>query len=156
MPDFRILPFVSAYLPEATDLWVEAWTRAMPGTGFEARRVWFVDRLAQLNDGGATILCAFDVLDGRMAGLITLETDGHIDQLAVAVHVWGSGAATALLNEVKRMHAGGPLTLDVNQDNARAVRFYEREGFRRVDARRNATSGLPIWRYQWADISAVG
>lgn len=128
----------------------------MPAIDFEARRAWFVGRMVGLRDSGATILCAFDASDGRMAGFITLENGGHIDQFAVAVHAWGTGAAVALLNEIKRMSAGGALTLDVNQDNKRAVRFYEREGFRRVGEGRNAASGAATWRYQWRDFSAVG
>lgn len=128
----------------------------MPAIDFEARRAWFVDRIVELRDSGATIVCAFDALDGRMAGFITLENGGHIDQLAVAVHAWGAGAAVALLNEIKRMSAGGALTLDVNQDNMRAVRFYEREGFRRTGEGRNTASGLATWRYQWRDFPSVG
>jgi putative acetyltransferase len=154
--EFRVLPFVSAHLPEASDLWVEAWARTMPEIHFEARRAWFVDRMVALSGSGATILCAFDALEGRMAGFITLEKRGHIDQFAVAPHVWGTGAAAALLNEGKRLSGGVPLALDVNQDNARAVRFYEREGFRRMGEGRNASSGLATWHYRWRDFPAAG
>jgi putative acetyltransferase len=133
-------------LAEATDLWVEAWARTYPDIDFEARRVWFVERIVDLRDRGATALCAFDAADGRMAGFITLEA-GHIDQLAVAVQAWGSGAASVLLSEAKRRCED--LALDVNRDNARAVRFYEREGFRRIGEGASAQSGLGTWRYEW-------
>ncbi len=153
---FRIVSFVSANLAEATDLWVEAWTRTMPGVDFQARRDWFVTHIAQMRDRSADIVCAFDVADGHMAGFITHEKPGYIDQFAVAVRDWGSGAAAALLNEAKRIGAGGTLTLDVNQTNLRAVRFYEREGFERVRDGRNAASGRATWHYRWVDISRVG
>ena len=151
---FRTLPFVSANLAEASDLWVEAWSCAMPAIDFKARRAWFVVHIAQMRDHGADIICAFD--DSHMAGFITHENPGRIDQFAVAVRYWGSGAATALLDEAKKLSAGGSLTLDVNQNNPRAVRFYEREGFGRVGQGRNASSGLATWRYRWVDISRVG
>lgn len=153
---FRIVPFVSANLAEATALWVEAWTRTMPGVDFHARREWFVIHIAQMRDRSADIICAFDAADGHMVGFITHEKPGYIDQFAVAVRDWGSGSAAVLLDEAKRLSAGGSLTLDVNQDNLRAVRFYEREGFSRVGDGRNATSGLATWRYRWIDISRVG
>lgn len=148
MNRFQIVAFVPAHLPEAVDLWIEAWSRAMPAIDFEARRVWLVDRMSAMRAQGVTIACAFDVSDGRMAGFITRAPDGHIDQLVAGVHAWGTGAARALLNDAKRAAATG-LYLEVNQDNARAVRFYEREGFRRVGAGCNLVSGLATWRYQW-------
>lgn len=148
MSRFKIVAFVPAHLPEAVDLWVEAWSNAMPGIDFEARRAWLVDRLAAMLEQGVSIACAFDASDGRMAGFITRSADGHIDQLVAGVHAWGAGAACMLLDEAKRQ-CGGELYLDVNQDNARAVRFYEREGFRRAGAGHNSASGLATWQYRW-------
>ena len=40
----------------------------------------------------------------------------------------GLRLATALVDEAKRLSPGG-VTLLVNKDNARAIRFYERNGF---------------------------
>lgn len=148
MSRFRIVPFVSAYLAEAVDLWVEAWSRTMPGIDFEARRAWIVGHLLAMASRGVEIVCAFDASDGRMAGFITYDQSGHIDQLVAGVHAWGTGAATALLDEAKRA-SDGALYLDVNQDNLRAQRFYEREGFRRAGAGINPASQLATWRYAW-------
>jgi putative acetyltransferase len=145
---FRIVPFVSAHLAEAVDLWIEAWSRAMPAIDFEERRAWIVDHLVAMASRGVEIVCAFDASDGRMAGFITCDKSGHVDQLAVGVHAWGTGAAKVLLDEAKRA-SSGTLHLEVNQDNPRAVGFYEREGFRRSGAGINAASGLAIWRYAW-------
>jgi putative acetyltransferase len=145
----RFVGFVPAHLPEVTDLWVEAWSRAMPAIDFEARRGWFVDHIAALRSRGTTIICGFRECDGKLAGFFTLEREtGYVDQLAISHEMWGQGAGHALLGEAKSL-SSGKLFLDVNQDNLRAVRFYEREGFVRAGAGQNATSGLATWRYAW-------
>jgi putative acetyltransferase len=145
---YDIVDFAPDTLPELADLWVAAWTATMPAIDFEARRVWFVAHLNAMQSAGVAILCAHGE-DDRIAGFVTLDwTTGHIDQLAVAPSEWGHGAALALLNAAKRRCADG-LHLKVNQDNPRAIRFYEREGFRRAAAGVNSTSGLKTWRYEW-------
>lgn len=144
---FQIHAFVSAHMAELVDLWVSAWAQAMPSIDFEARRGWFVDHLSALRDAGTDVWCAFDVSNGAMAGFITLDaSSGLINQLAVAPAYWGHGAAQSLLAQALRA-ASGPLVLDVNEANARAVRFYEREGFRRVGEGINPNSGLKTLRY---------
>jgi len=148
---YRLTEFVHAHLAELTDLWIDAWTKAMPTIDFEARREWFVDRLIALRDNGTTVTCAFDAANGDMAGFITLDPkSGHIDQLAVAPAGWGSSAAAALIAEAKS-RAPGRLMLEVNQDNARAVRFYEKQGFHRGAAGVNPNSGLKTWTYEWVE-----
>jgi putative acetyltransferase len=147
---YRLTPFVAAHLPELTDLWIAAWTKAMPAIDFEARRVWFVERLAALQAQGSEIVCAFDDTNGALAGFLTLDpATGHIDQLAAAPQAWGRGAALVLIGEAKRRSPA--LKLEVNQDNPRAVRFYEKHAFRRTAASVNPTSGLRTWRYEWRD-----
>ena len=73
-------------------------------------------------------------------------TAGYLHQLVVAPSAKGRGLAIRLLDAAK---SGGPLTLDVNQANVRAVRFYEREGFSRAGAGRNPVSGLATWTMRW-------
>lgn len=146
---FALHPYDAAHLPELTDLWIAAWTKAMPAIDFEARRTWFVDHLVALRDAGVEIICAFDPSSGTMAGFITLDrSTGHIDQLAAAPAYWSAGAADALMGEAKRR--ARHLKLDVNQDNPRAVRFYEKHGFRRRAAGANPSSGLKTWHYEWS------
>ena len=53
-----------------------------------------------------------------------------------------------LLDAAKR-RAPGHLMLEVNQDNARALKFYERQGFVREGEGVNPRSGLKTWRYRW-------
>jgi putative acetyltransferase len=146
---YRLVAYDVAHLPELTDLWVAAWNKAMPAIDFETRRAWFVDHLVAMHDRGVEVMCAFDRANGDMAGFITLDTSsGHIDQLAVAPAYWSRGAADALLSHTKS-RAPDALRLEVNQDNPRAVRFYEKHGFRRRAAGVNPTSGLKTWRYEW-------
>jgi putative acetyltransferase len=134
-------------------MWIEAWSRAMPAIDFEARRSWLVDHLIALVDGGASVCLAFDPANGSMAGFVTVAPQGgHVDQLAVGSPYWGTQCAVELLAwaQAESQRRGcDRLIVDVNQDNPRAVRFYEREGFTRVHEGVNPSSGLKTWRYEW-------
>jgi putative acetyltransferase len=146
---FNLIGYDVAHLPELTDLWIAAWTKAMPAIDFEARRGWFVDHLTKLTAEGVSITCAFDNASGAMAGFLTRDrASGHIDQLAVAPSYWATGAAKSLVAHAKT-HAE-TLRLEVNQDNARAVAFYEKCDFRRRATSVNPNSGLKTWRYEWS------
>ena len=61
-------------------------------------------------------------------GFVTIDKQGYLDQLVVSPDHWGSPLATALVDEAKRLSPTG-VTLKVNADNTRAIRFYERNGF---------------------------
>lgn len=145
---YRLAAFVAAHLPELTDLWIAAWTKAMPAIDFEARRVWFVDRMSELQAQGVRVTCAFDET-GAMAGFITLDPTGHIDQLAAAPGAWGRGAAAELIADAKSR--APMLRLEVNQDNPRAIRFYKKHAFHRRAAGVNPSSGLKTWHLEWAE-----
>lgn len=150
---FAFQSFDHVHLPELTDLWISSWTRAIPEIDFEARRAWFVDHLLALHAAGVQVRLAFDTCTGTLSGFMTLApASGHVDQIAVATTYWGTECATLLVNWAKgqvRRGGRGLLFLDVNQENPRAVRFYEREGFRRVRAGVNSNSGRATWRYEW-------
>lgn len=147
MARYRLAVFERAHLPELTDLWVAAWTKIMPTIDFEARRAWLVDHLGAMQARGVQITCAFD--GQTVAGFITLDLEaGHIDQLAVAPAHWGQGAAETLLADAKRR--ARTLVLDVNDDNSRAIGFYDKHGFCRGASGVNPTSGLKTWRYEWS------
>jgi len=146
---YNLIAFDPAHLPELTDLWVAAWHRTMPAIDFDARRAWFVDHLTAMQEAGVAVTCVFDASRGEMAGFVTLDpASGHIDQLAVAPAYWSRGAADVLIADAKA-RAPGALRLEVNQDNARAVRFYEKHGFHRRAASLNPNSGLKTWRCEW-------
>jgi GNAT superfamily N-acetyltransferase len=56
--------------------------------------------------------------------------------------------AEALLDEARRLSPAG-LTLHVNQDNGRALRFYEKHGFVIQGGDVNPNSGRPVYKMSW-------
>ncbi len=136
-------------ISQLADLWVASWREAMPGIDFSARRAWFYDHLRALEAAGAATICGF-YGEGRLVGFVTIDpASGYLDQLAVAPEAKGAGAAALLLNEARRL-SPGRLALDVNQDNLRALRFYEKEGFEKLEAGVNPLSGLKTWRLRFS------
>ncbi|WP_026607672.1 GNAT family N-acetyltransferase [Methylocapsa acidiphila] len=135
-------------LDRLADLWVASWREAMPDIDFSARRSWFCDHLRALEAAGAATVCAVDGSD-RPIGFVTIDpATAYLDQIAVAPRAKGSGAAALLLSEARRLSPTS-LILEVNQDNARALRFYEREGFEKIAEGVNPRSGLKTWRLRW-------
>lgn len=134
-----------AQMEALVELWAASWAQAMPDIDFSARRGWLRTRIVELEEAGATTLCACDA-QGAIAGFVTVDpASGYLDQVAVAPHAKGSGAARALLDGARAL-AGRKLALEVNRDNARARRFYEREGFVVVGEGVNPASGLKTLR----------
>ena len=85
---------------------------------------------------------------GAPVGFVTIDASGYLDQLVVAPDRWGSELATALVDEAKR-RSPDRITLLVNHDNARAIRFYERNGFVHAGEDVNPTSGRPVMKMEW-------
>ncbi len=84
-----------------------------------------------------------------MIGFVTVDRRTlYLDQLVVAPERWGSGVGSALIAAAKRISPQG-LNLNVNTDNARAIRFYTREKFIITGAGKNQISGRPIHRMSW-------
>lgn len=129
-------------LAPLADLWVVSWQEAMPQIDFAARWAWISAVLA--DPANTTLVIEHE---GTAAGFAVLE-GGLLNQLVVAATVKGRGLATALVAAAKVRTPDG-LGLEVNQDNPRAVRFYLREGFRRIGEGRNAGSGLATWHMRW-------
>ncbi|MGB8898715.1 MAG: GNAT family N-acetyltransferase [Methylocella sp.] len=130
------------------DLWVASWREAMPDTDFPARRPWLLDHLRAIEAAGAITICAF-YGSNRLLGFVTFDpATAYLDQLAVAPEAKGTGAAKLLVAEARRLSPNG-LVLDVNQDNARALAFYEREGFAKIAEGVNPRSGLKTWKLRW-------
>ena len=85
---------------------------------------------------------------GVLIGFVTIDATGYLDQLVVAADHWGSALANTLVDEAKRL-SPHRITLLVNTDNARAIRFYERNGFAHAGEDVNPTSGRPVLRMEW-------
>jgi putative acetyltransferase len=134
------------------DLWVASWQAVMPDIDFVARRCWFLAYLEDLEGQGVVTVCAFG---GESAlGFILLDqARGILEQIAVWPELFGSGIASLLLDEAKRRCSSG-LTLEVNADNPRALRFYEKAGFERHASGANPTSGLKTWQMRWLGMTS--
>jgi putative acetyltransferase len=134
-------------LSETLDLWVASWQAAYPAIDFQARRAWMADRLAEHRREGAA--CVLAVAAERIVGLLVLNArTGYLDQIVVGAEQQGTGIADLLLAEAARLAPAG-FSLHVNQDNARAIRFYEKHGFKTVGEDVNPRSGAPIYRMRW-------
>src|SRR6266850_1222024 len=138
------LPILRLYTPAdedaAIELWRRTWQQHYPHIDFTARLAWWRERWRNELVATATITLA-QVRDG-LVGFVTVDArTGYLDQIVVAPEAWGSGVAAALLAQAKRLSPGG-LDLKVNADNARAIRFYEKQGFAAAGEEVNPRSGV--------------
>jgi putative acetyltransferase len=146
VPSVVLRPYRKDDLEAALALWRHAWDAAMPEIDFGARLAGWCERwVGELVPGNSIVVAEIDGL----AGFVVIDPEsGYLDQIVVRPEDWGGGVAKVLLDEAKRLAAAG-IALDVNQSNARAIRFYEREGFIRSGEGVNPLSGKPTFRYAW-------
>ena len=143
---FTLRPYQASDEDAAIALWQRTWQLAYPAIDFAARVPWWRERWRNELVPNATITVAERW--GGLLGFVTIDGKGYLDQLVVAPEHWGSKLADALVDEAKSRSPRG-VTLLVNKDNVRAIRFYQRNGF--VDAGEdvNPTSGRPVLRMTW-------
>jgi len=143
---FTLRPYQSSDEDAAITLWQRTWQLAYPGIDFAARVPWWRERWRKELVPSAAIIVAEQA--GELVGFVTIDDNGYLDQLVVVPEHWGSKLADALVDEAKLRSPGG-VTLLVNRDNARAIRFYERNGFVQAGEDVNPTSGRPVLRMAW-------
>jgi putative acetyltransferase len=142
-----VRPMRAEDLPALLDVWVESWQAAYPSINFLARRDWAHTRFAELQRAGARILVA--ETSGGLVGLVTVEpATGYIDQIVVVTAVQRRGVASQLIAAARGV-SPTVLELHVNQDNAPAVAFYQRQGFAIGGHDANPSSGAPTFRMLW-------
>ncbi|EJN12420.1 acetyltransferase [Bradyrhizobium sp. YR681] len=138
------------YRPEdeaaSIDLWHRTWQRAYPQIDFAARLDWWRERWRKDLVPKASIVVSEQ--NGVLTGFVTIDGEGYLDQLVVDPDHWGSDAARLLVDEAKRL-SPSEITLLVNKDNVRAIRFYERNGFVNAGDDVNPTSGRPVLKMMW-------
>jgi putative acetyltransferase len=128
-------------------LWLRTWQAAYPAIDFASRFDWWRARWRDELVASAQIVVAES--NATLIGFVTVDPRMlYLDQLVVAPEHWGSNAGVALIAEAKRLSPNG-LDLDVNTDNARAIRFYEKCGFAITGAGQNPISGKPIHHMSW-------
>jgi len=130
----------------AVALWQRTWQKTYPDIDFAARLAWWRDHWRGLVSAA---IVAVAEAKGEMIGFVTVDPGTlYLDQIVVAPEHWGAGIAGALVAEAKRISPRG-LDLDVNTDNARAIAFYQKEGFVVGGDGVNPLSGRPVHHMRW-------
>jgi putative acetyltransferase len=142
---FDLRPYRQGDEDAAIALWLETWRQAYPSIDFDARVDWWRTRWRTELVPGADIVVAEQ--DGALIGFVTIDGAGYLDQLVVSPAQWGSNVSKALVDEAKRLSPTG-VTLKVNADNFRAIKFYERNGFVQTGEEVNS-SGRAVLLMAW-------
>ena len=143
---FHLRPYRDGDEDAAIALWCETWSQAYPDIDFAARVPWWRERWRSELVPNAAIIVAEQT--GVLVGFVTIDARAYLDQLVVAPKLWGSKLADALVDEAKRL-SPDCITLLVNEDNARAIRFYQHNGFAQAGKDVNPTSGRPVLKMEW-------
>jgi len=143
---FQLRPYCAADEDAAIALWQQTWQQTYPAIDFAARVKWWRERWRDELVPNAAIVVAERA--DALVGFVTIDGSGYLDQLVVAPEHWGSQLADTLVDEAKRL-SPDRITLLVNTDNARAIRFYRRNGFAFAGEDVNPASGRPVLRMQW-------
>ncbi len=143
------------YVPRDEDaaiaLWLRTWQAAYPDLDFVERLDWWRERWRnELVPSAAIVIAEAESAENlTMVGFVTVDRHTlYLDQIVVAPEHWASGIGAALLAEAKRLSPTG-LDLDVNTDNARAIRFYAKHGFLIAGSGVNPISGKSVHRMHW-------
>lgn len=131
------------------DLWVASWRATYPEIDFDARRDWLLRHVCALESAGARTVCMFDDDGKTLAGFVVINPEtGWLDQICVGPAHFGNGHGDALLGAARAV-SPRRVRLDVNADNFRAIRFYERRGFVQVGRGANTLSGRATIMMEW-------
>jgi putative acetyltransferase len=135
----------------AVALWLRTWQAAYPELDFAERLDWWRERWRNELVKSADIVIAETSAD--VVGFVTVDPrSGYLDQIVVAPEHWASGIGSALIAVAKQLSPTA-LELDVNTDNARALRFYDKQGFSITGAGVNPISGKPVHRMKWRPLN---
>jgi putative acetyltransferase len=157
--DVALRAYAASDEDAAIALWRRSWQAAYPALDFAVRLAWWHERWRSELVPVCTIVVAErasgegaaepDMMPRRLIGFVTIDPrTGYLDQIVVAPEAWGSPVASALLAAARRICPAG-LDLHVNQDNRRAIRFYEKQGFAVSGTAVNPRSGAPIFKMSW-------
>ncbi len=146
---FELRPYRDDDEDAAIALWHRTWQLAYPDIDFTERLDGWRARWRSELVPSATIVVAEQ--NAALVGFVTIDASGYLDQLVVDPAMWGSPLGDALIDSAKTLSPDG-ITLLVNSDNARAIRFYERNGFRHTHDAVNPGSGRAIQGMKWQPI----
>ena len=143
----KLRPYTDADEETAIELWRRTWQVTYPELDFEARLPWWRERWRNTLVPNNTVTVAEE--SSTLLGLVIVDPrNRYLDQVVVAPEAWGSGVAQALMAEAKRISPSG-LDIFVNQDNSRAIRFYEKQQFAFAEEDVNPISGRPVNKMVW-------
>lgn len=149
MNAFILRPYCEHDEDAAIALWHRTWSKAYPSIDFDARLQGWRERWRnELVPTSKIIVAERRGQAGQLAGFVTIDAAGYLDQLVVDSESWGSDLGDRLLASAKTLSPAG-ITLLVNADNARAIRFYERNGFKHTHDDVNPTSGRAVHGMKW-------
>ncbi|NVN88232.1 MAG: GNAT family N-acetyltransferase [Rhodopseudomonas sp.] len=143
---FHLRPYRSDDEQAAIALWQRTWQVAYPEIDFAARLDWWRERWRREMVPQSAIIVAEEA--GALVGFVTIDASGYLDQIVVAPEAWGSRLGDTLMGEAKRL-SPDRVTLKVNADNARAIRFYQRHGFLQIGEAELNSSGRPVLNMEW-------
>jgi putative acetyltransferase len=143
---FALRAYREADEDTAIELWRRTWQLAYPDIDFSARVAWWRERWRNELVPAATVVVGED--GAAMVGFVTIDGTGYLDQIVVAPEAWGSPLAKMLLDETKRI-SPSVVSLLVNLDNFRAIKFYEKNAFVADGYDANPTSGRKVLRMVW-------
>ncbi len=144
-PTFILRPYTEADETPAIALWLRTWQLAYPAIDFTKRVDWWRERWRTELVPQAAIIVAEQ--GTALIGFVTIDAAGYLDQLVVEPEHWGWGVAEALVDEAK-CRSPTEVTLKVNADNYRAIKFYRRNGFAVTSEELNS-SGRPVLNMLW-------
>ncbi len=144
---FQLRPYRDSDEAAAIGLWQRTWQQAYPEIDFAARLAWWRQRWRDELVPAARITVAEDDA-GALIGFVIIDADGYLDQLVADRNHWGSGLALQLVDHAKQLSPTG-ISLLVNADNSRAIRFYEKAGFLHGGDDVNPVSGRKVHRMTW-------
>ena len=84
----KLRPYAAADEAAAIALWQRTWQQAYPNLDFAARVDWWRERWKNELVPAAKIVIA--ELSGAIAGFVTVDATGYLDQIVVAPEAWGS------------------------------------------------------------------
>lgn len=89
--------------------------------------------------------------DGSLDGFAVVKPTGYVSLLAVDPSEWRRGVGSELVDAVSE--GSGVVSLHVREDNKRARRFYEAQGFQQVDrlADHYDDGGNALLMRRWGD-----
>jgi GNAT superfamily N-acetyltransferase len=128
-------------------LWLDSWRSTGLSVAKLATEAGNYDRIGRELAAGWELHLACD--EGRLVGFVAVKPETRcLDQLFVAPEAQGKGIGRLLLDLAKDRLPRG-LWLRTAEDNHRARRFYERNGFRRSEQQTHPSLGHRTIIYRW-------